>query len=297
MWFFLLIPGGPFGAVRLTLLSLIVFRLLWNLLVCSFGFFYFVCLCLRHLSALFGVLSYWAFQVWAAGPTYTLSLLSIIVSFGFSLWAIVFSSDGVLCVSVDSHTPPFLLSSFSLAEVLGSRWIWLGHVLWSVPMAVTLCIPVFSRLSYFVYTPGCGGWHTFYPGFLLYFDTGHIACVRRASLFWSGACFLLFLPSFPLVLTGCIAAFTSTCPSGWRWVGVWMFGGMWLLLLPEVFLLSVSVSWVCFSGVNFTNTSCLVCLGFWYVLSASRGIYFLRFTGCWWHSYLPFILVVVCRLW
>ena len=76
----------------------------------------------------------------------------------------------------------------------------------------------FSRLSYFVYTPGCGGWHTFYPGFLLYFDTGHIACVRRASLFWSGACFLLFLPSFPLVLTGCIAAFTSTCPSGWRWV-------------------------------------------------------------------------------
>ena len=246
MWFFLLIPGGPFGAVRLTLLSLIVFRLLWNLLVCSFGFFYFVCLCLRHLSALFGVLSFWAFQVWAAGPTYTLSLLSIIVSFGFSLWAIVFSSDGVLCVSVDSHTPPFLLSSFSLAEVLGSRWIWLGHVLWSVPMAVTLCIPVFSRLSYFVYTHGCGGWHTFYPGFLLYFDTGHIACVRRASLFWSGACFLLFLPSFPLVLTGCIAAFTSTCPSGWRWVGVWMFGGMWLLLLPEVFLLSVSVSWVFF---------------------------------------------------
>ena len=100
---------------------------------------------------------------------------------------------------MDSHTPPFLLSSFSLAEVLGSRWIWLGHVLWSVPMAVTLCIPVFSRLSYFVYTPGCGGWHTFYPGFLLYFDTGHIACVRRASLFWSGACFLLFLPPFPLV--------------------------------------------------------------------------------------------------
>ena len=57
-----------------------------------------------------------------------------------------FSSGGVLCVSVDSHAPPFLLSSFSLAEVLGSRWMWLGPVLWSVPMAVTLCIPVF---------PGC----------------------------------------------------------------------------------------------------------------------------------------------
>ena len=57
-----------------------------------------------------------------------------------------------MCVSVDSHTPPFLLSSFSLAEVLGSRWMWLGPVLWSVPLAVTLCFPVFSRLSYLVYT-------------------------------------------------------------------------------------------------------------------------------------------------
>ena len=200
-----------------------------------------------------------------------------------------------MCVSVDSHTPPFLLSSFSLAKVLGSRCMWLGPVLWSVPMAVTLYIPVFSRLSYFVYTHGCGGWHTFYPGFLLYFDTGHIACVRRASLFWSGACFLLFLPSFPLVLTGCIAAFTSTCPSGWRWVGVWMFGGMWLLLLPDVFLLSVSVSGV-FFRCQFYQYFLFGLLGVWYVLSASRGIYFLRFTGCWWHSYLPFILVVVCRL-
>ena len=145
-----------------------------------------------------------------------------------------------------------------------------------------------------MYTPGCGDWHTFYPGFLLYFDTGHIACVRRASLFWSGACFLLFLPSFPLVLTGCIAAFTSTCPSGWRWVGVWMFGGMWLLLLPEVFLLSVSVSWV-FFRCQFYQYFLFGLLGVWYVLSASRGIYFLRFTGCWWHSYLPFILVAVCR--
>ena len=131
--------------------------------------------------------------------------------------------------------------------------------------------------------------------FPLYFDTGHIACVRRASLFWSGACFLLFLPSFPLVLTGCIAAFTSTCPSGWRWVGVWMFGGMWLLLLPEVFLLSVSVSGV-FFRCQFYQYFLFGLLGVWYVLSASRGIYFLRFTGCWWHSYLPFILVVVCRL-
>ena len=72
-----------------------------------------------------------------------------------------------------------------------------------------------------------------------------------------------------------------------------MFGEMWLLLLLEVFLLSVSVSWVCFSGVNFTNTSCLVCLGFGILLSASLGIYFyglrdvggiLTFHSFWWLS-------------
>ena len=36
---------------------------------------------------------------------------------------------------------PFL--SFSLAKVLGSRMAWLGPVLWSVFVAVTLCLSVF----------------------------------------------------------------------------------------------------------------------------------------------------------
>ena len=73
---------------------------------------------------------------------------------------------------------------------------------------------------------------------------------------------------------------------------VWRFGEMWLLLLLEVFLLSVSVSWV-FSGVNFTNTSCLVCLGFG-MFCLRHGVYIfyglrdvggiLTFHSFWWWS-------------
>ena len=57
-----------------------------------------------------------------------------------------------MCFHGLTLSPCYLsLSSFSLAEVLGSRLMWLEPVLWSVFIAVALCFPVFP-VTIIVYT-------------------------------------------------------------------------------------------------------------------------------------------------
>ena len=99
-------PWGACGAVRLSLFSLIVFWLLSGVL-------FSVCLYLRRLMSIVRRSALLlAFQVWAAWPTNTLSLLSYIIGSEYSLWTIVFLTGGVLCVSMDSHFSLFLISLF-----------------------------------------------------------------------------------------------------------------------------------------------------------------------------------------
>ena len=114
---------GACGAIRLSLFSLIVFWLLSGVL-------FSVCLYLRRLMSIVRRSALLlAFQVWAAWPTNTLSLILYKLVLSIFCGPLCFLLVGFRVFPWTHIFPCSLSLSFSLAEVLSSRMAWLGPVL------------------------------------------------------------------------------------------------------------------------------------------------------------------------